>query len=128
MTTSTVWIYEVNWQNDRPRKFTKDTLFTIQKFTIGNFDHLGHFKVHSKEILHYRETNGLQLVKDLNEDRTKYLPCGQFNKDNSCDLPFVHLNEKNENLIHGCALCYHALYGLINIHLLRKCPLLPFIT
>ena len=75
----------------------------------------------------FRAPNGIQLVNDLIEDRTKYLPCGQFNKDNSCDLPFVHLNEKNENVIHSCALCYFVLSGLINVHLLRKCPLLSFI-
>jgi len=80
-----------------------------------------------KDAISSSAPNGIQLVNDLIEDRTKYLPCGQFNKDNSCDLPFVHLNEKNENMIHSCALCYFVLSGLINVHLLRKCPLLSFI-
>ena len=84
-------------------------------------------KIYPIYFYFFRAPNGIQLVNDLIEDRTKYIPCGQFNKDNSCDLPFVHLNEKNENMIHSCALCYFVLSGLINVHLLRKCPLLSFI-
>ena len=79
-------------------------------------------------IFIFRAPNGIKLVNALIEDRTGYVPCGHFNKDNSCDLPFVHLNEKNENMIHSCALCYFVLSGLINVHLLKKCPLLSFIS
>ena len=75
-----------------------------------------------------RNPNGIKLVNELIEDRTGYVPCGQYNKDNSCALPFVHQNDKGENMIHCCALCYFVLSGLINIHLLRKCPLLDYIS
>jgi hypothetical protein len=81
-----------------------------------------------KDAISSSAPNGIKLVNELIEDRTGYVPCGHFNKDNSCDLPFVHLNEKNENMIHSCALCYFVLSGLINVHLLKKCPLLSFIS
>ena len=109
------------------------TYYVCEKIQWQN--HFGKFskivgmwpKIYLIYFYFFRAPNGIQLVNDLIEDRTKYLPCGQFNKDNSCDLPFVHLNEKNENMIHSCALCYFVLSGLINVHLLRKCPLLSFI-
>ena len=75
----------------------------------------------------YRSPNGMKLVQKIVEDRNGYNPCGRFNKDNSCDLSFVHSNDKNENIIHSCALCYFALSGLINIHRLPKCPLLSYV-
>ena len=62
----------------------------------------------------------------LNEQDLK--PCVFFNRDNSCDKPFIHNETEDTSNIHSCALCYYTLSGLVNVHTISKCPLLCYVN
>ena len=71
--------------------------------------------------------DGRVFVGSLVGGCVRYVPCGSFNKDNSCPMSFVHPDLNGEQRIHSCALCYFALCGMINLHRLSQCPLLSYI-
>ena len=75
-------------------------------------------------ISNYRYPEGRHFIGSIVGGCIRYVPCGHYNKDNSCDLPFVHNDEKSEKRIHACALCYFVMGGMINVHRLIQCPLL----
>ena len=71
--------------------------------------------------------DGRMFVGSLVGGCVRYVPCGAFNKDNSCSMAFVHPDQHGEQRIHSCLLCYFALCGMINLHRLSQCPLLSYI-
>ena len=70
--------------------------------------------------------DGRPLISLLTDKTVNYVPCGLFNKSNSCDKPFTHDEKEDEVKIHACSLCYFALCGMINAHRQSKCPLLSY--
>lgn len=69
---------------------------------------------------------GRQFIGSIVGGCIRYVPCGSYNKDNSCDQSFVHDDSNGEKRIHSCALCYFAMGGMINTHRLIQCPLLAY--
>lgn len=58
----------------------------------------------------------------------RFIPCGAYNKDNSCpSKSTLHSDKSCEKRIHSCVLCYFVLSGMINMHRLPKCPLLAYL-
>ena len=77
-------------------------------------------------FIYFRFPNGRQFLGSIVGSCVRYVPCGRFNKDNSCDATFMHTDKNFEKRIHSCALCYFASGGLINDHRLIQCPLLAY--
>lgn len=71
--------------------------------------------------------DGRQFVGSIVGACIRFVPCAQFNKDNSCqEKNMVHTDENGEKRIHSCALCYFAMGGMLNCHRVIQCPLLAF--
>jgi len=79
---------------------------------------------HYSEKVDKMYPDGRSFIGSIVGGCIRYVPCGSYNKDNSCTLPFVHNDEKGEKRIHACALCYFVMGGMINVHRLIQCPLL----
>ena len=77
-----------------------------------------------KKSLDKRLPDGRQFIGSIVGGCVRFIPCGHYNKDNSCDLKFVHNDQNDEKIIHACALCYFVLGGMINVHRLIQCPIL----
>ena len=75
-------------------------------------------------MLNCRYPDGRQFIGSIVGGCIRFIPCGHYNKDNSCDLEFVHNDQNDEKRIHACALCYYVLGGMINVHRLIQCPIL----
>jgi len=76
------------------------------------------------ESLDKKYPDGRQFIGSIVGGCIRFIPCGHYNKDNSCDLEFVHNDQNDEKRIHACALCYYVLGGMINVHRLIQCPIL----
>jgi len=68
------------------------------------------------ESLDKKYPDGRQFIGSIVGGCIRFIPCGHYNKDNSCDLEFVHNDQNDEKRIHACALCYYVLGGMINVH------------
>ena len=67
------------------------------------------------------------VLSSLVGDSVPFIPCGAYNKDNSCpDQSTLHSDKNGEKRIHSCVLCYFVL-SMINMHRLSKCPLLTYL-
>ena len=72
------------------------------------------------------EEDSRSFVGSLVGGCIRFVPCGSFNKDNSCPEEFIHSLD-NQSRIHSCALCYFALCGMITSHRVTNCPLLKYV-
>ena len=88
-----------------------------------------------EELLKYVQKQSKFYVDTVDDDSrsfigslvgacTQFVPCGNFNKDDSCSEDFIHTDKNCEKRVHSCVLCYFVLSGMISMHRLPKCPLL----
>ena len=85
---------------------------------------LGYVQEQSKFYANTVDDDSRAFIGSLVGACTQFVPCGRFNKDNSCPKDFIHNDQNHEKRIHACLLCYFVFSGMINIHRLPQCPLL----
>ena len=78
----------------------------------------------SKFYTDYVDDDSRSFIGSLVGACTQFVPCGKFNKDDSCSQDFIHTDKNGEKRIHSCVLCYFVLSGMISMHRLPNCPLL----
>ena len=113
----------------------KEVVEEVQELCI-DFDKVSNLDADT-ELLNYVQKLSVNYASAIDEKhaksrgfigllvgKAKFRPCGYYNKDNSCRLNTLHSDKNNEKRIHSCALCYFVFCGMINMHFLKKCPLL----
>lgn len=75
----------------------------------------------------FRRMMGRTVLNQLPVGNQKVLPCGPYNKNDSCPHKsadsILHAGPVGMS-IHACSLCYFCLGGLFNFHRQDRCPLL----
>jgi hypothetical protein len=74
----------------------------------------------------FRHPTGRSLIKSVTTS-SQFIPCGNYNKDGSCQDAMLHLDKNYCKRIHACTLCFYALNGMTNLHRQTECPLLQLI-
>merc|ERR1712008_525995 len=62
------------------------------------------------ESLDKKYPDGRQFIGSIVGGCIRFIPCGHYNKDNSCDLEFVHNDQNDEKIILACRFCYFVLH------------------